>query len=129
MVVYSKYPIQTMGVRTFRTFLWKDMPGALLPDNPATPAPADWYSAAELNVFPLSSKSHWDIPVLIGKKIVHFLVSHPTPPVFDDPPAFPAGVDFNGRRNYDEIRFWADYISPHEEAVGVVDILEHAPRE
>jgi len=43
---------------------------------------------------------------------VHFLVSHPTPPVFDDPPTYPAGVDFNGRRNYDEIRFWADYISP-----------------
>ncbi len=43
---------------------------------------------------------------------MHFLTSHPTPPVFDDPPTFPAGVDFNGRRNADEIRFWADYITP-----------------
>ena len=42
---------------------------------------------------------------------MHFLTSHPTPPVFDDPPFFPAGVDHNGRRNADEIRFWADYIS------------------
>jgi 3-phytase len=50
--------------------------------------------------------------VQIGRKTVHFLVSHPTPPVFDDPPAFPAGVDFNGRRNHDEIRFWADYVTP-----------------
>ena len=49
---------------------------------------------------------------MIGKKVVHFLVSHPTPPVFDEPPAYPAGVDFNGRRNFDEIRFWADYITP-----------------
>ena len=37
---------------------------------------------------------------------MHFLVSHPTPPVFDGP------EDRNGRRNHDEIRFWADYISP-----------------
>ena len=112
MAVYSKYPIRTNEIRTFQTFLWKDMPGALLPDNPATPVPADWYSPAELAVFRLSSKSHWDVPIDIGKKTVHFLTSHPTPPVFDDPPDFPAGVDFNGRRNHDEIRFWADYLLP-----------------
>jgi len=112
MAVYSKYPIEVNDVRTFQFFRWKDMPGALLPDNPATPAPADWYSPAELEVFRLSSKSHWDVPIRIGRKTVHVLTSHPTPPVFDDPPAFPAGVDFNGRRNADEIRFWADYITP-----------------
>jgi hypothetical protein len=112
MAVYSMHPIDTAGIRTFQHFLWKDMPGALLPDNPATPAPADWYSPDELAIFRLSSKSHWDLPIQIGRNTVHFLVSHPTPPVFDDPPFFPAGVDFNGRRNFDEIRFWADYISP-----------------
>ncbi len=37
---------------------------------------------------------------------VHFLVSHPTPPVFD------GAEDRNGRRNFDEIRFWADYVMP-----------------
>jgi hypothetical protein len=112
MLVLSRYPIVADDVRTFQLFRWADMPGALLPDNPATAAPADWYSADELGVFRLSSKSHWDVPITIGGKTVHFLVSHPTPPVFDDPPAFPAGVDFNGRRNNDEIRFWADYITP-----------------
>ena len=112
MAVYSRYPIDYAGIRTFQTFLWRDMPEALLPDDPATPDPADWYSPAELDIFRLSSKSHWDVPIVIGDKTVHFLVSHPTPPVFDDPPAFPAGVDFNGRRNHDEIRFWADYIIP-----------------
>jgi hypothetical protein len=112
LVVYSKYPIDQSHIRTFQLFRWKDMPGALLPDDPRTAAPADWYSPDELDVFRLSSKSHWDIAIGIGGKTVHFLVSHPTPPVFDDPPAFPAGVDFNGRRNHDEIRFWADYIKP-----------------
>jgi hypothetical protein len=106
MAVYSKYPIQTSAIRTFQMFLWKDMPGARLPDDPATAAPADWYSPAELAVFRLSSKSHWDLPIRIGGKIVHFLVSHPTPPVFDGP------EDRNGTRNFDEIRLWADYISP-----------------
>jgi hypothetical protein len=112
MAVFSQHPIITSEIRTFQHFLWKDMPGALLPDNPATAAPADWYSAAELGIFRLSSKSHWDVPIDIGGTTVHFLVSHPTPPVFDDPPAFPAGVDFNGRRNFDEIRLWADYVTP-----------------
>jgi len=118
MAVYSMHPINYDNIRTFQMFLWKDMPGALLPDDPGTPEPADWYSDAELDVFRLSSKSHWDVPILIenkdgdGFKTVHFLVSHPTPPVFDDPPFYPPGVDFNGRRNYDEIRFWADYVSP-----------------
>jgi hypothetical protein len=106
MAVYSKYPIDTDAIRTFQTFLWKDMPAALLPDNPLTPEPADYYSAAELEVFRLSSKSHWDLPIQVGQRTVHFLVSHPTPPVFD------GEEDRNGRRNSDEIRLWADYITP-----------------
>jgi hypothetical protein len=106
MAVYSMFPIEMSEVRTFQTFLWKDMPGALLPDDPSTAAPADWYSPAELDVFRLSSKSHWDLPLRVGRKTVHFLVSHPTPPVFDGP------EDRNGTRNFDEIRFWADYVRP-----------------
>ncbi len=106
MAVYSRYPIDYERVRTFQHFLWRDMPGALLPDDAATAAPADWYSPAELDIFRLSSKSHWDIPIRIGNHAVHFLVSHPTPPVFDGP------EDRNGRRNFDEIRLWADYIVP-----------------
>jgi Endonuclease/Exonuclease/phosphatase family len=123
MAVYSRYPIRAKDVRTFQNFLWKDMPGALLPDNPATPAANDWYSADELAIFRLSSKSHWDIPIHIKGETVHFLASHPTPPVFDDPPQFPAGVDFNGRRNFDEIRFFADYISGGTRAAYIYDDL------
>jgi 3-phytase/alkaline phosphatase D len=103
MAIYSMYPIDFDNVRTFQNFLWKDMPGALLPVEPdGTP----WYDAAELEVFRLSSKSHWDVPIEINNGTVHFLVSHPTPPVFDGP------EDRNGTRNFDEIRFWADYIHP-----------------
>ena len=104
MAVYSMYPIQYDEARTFQNFLWKDMPGALLPIDPATGE--SWYDEGDLAIFRLSSKSHWDVPIAIGSKTVHFLVSHPTPPVFDGP------EDRNGTRNFDEIRLWADYISP-----------------
>jgi endonuclease/exonuclease/phosphatase family protein len=115
MAVFSRYPIDTKKVRTFQLFRWKDMPGALLPDDPATPAPADWYSPAELNVFRLSSKSHWDLPIKVGHKTIHLLASHPTPPVFDGP------EDRNGRRNFDEIRLWADYVSPGKRSSYIYD--------
>jgi len=105
MVLLSKHPIDTGNARTFQNFLWRDMPGALLPDDPATPAPADWFSPAELDVVRLSSKSHWDVPVQVGGQSVHVLCAHPTPPIFDGP------EDRNGRRNHDEIRFWADYVA------------------
>ena len=98
MVVFSKFPIVEEDVRTFQEFLWADMPNSMMPEE---------YYAGERDVVRLSSKSHWDVPIDIGRKTVHFLVSHPTPPVFDDPV-----VDWNGRRNHDEIRFWADYVRP-----------------
>lgn len=106
MVLLSRYPIEVSQVRTFQNFLWNDMPGALLPDDLATSEPADWYSPAELAVVRLSSKSHWDVPVRVGGRLVHVLCAHPTPPVFD------GAEDRNGRRNHDEIRFWADYVTP-----------------
>jgi hypothetical protein len=98
MVVYSRHPIDYENVRTFQLFKWKDMPGNLIPTS--------FYSPEAVEILRLSSKSHWDVPIQIGGKTVHVLVSHPTPPVFDGP------EDRNGRRNFDEIRFWADYISP-----------------
>lgn len=115
MVLYSKYPIDTRNVRTFQNFLWKDMPGALLPDNPATARPGDWFTDEELAAVRLSSKSHWDVPVTIDGSTVHVLASHPTPPVFD------TDEDRNGRRNSDEIRFWADYIRGGQDARYIYD--------
>jgi hypothetical protein len=103
MAVYSMFPINYDDIRTFQLFLWKDMPGAMLPVNPDG---TSYYDAGDLAIFRLSSKSHWDVPIQIDGKTVHFLTSHPTPPVFDGP------EDRNGTRNYDEIRFWADYVIP-----------------
>ena len=105
MLVLSRHEIAVEDVRTFRTFRWRDMPGARLP---ARPDGTPFYSDEALDVLRLSSKSHWDVPVRIGGEVVHFLVSHPTPPVFDGP------EDRNGARNADEIRFWSDYVAGEE---------------
>lgn len=116
MVVLSKFPIIDNQVRTFQRFLWKDMPGALLP---AKKDETQYFDAAELDIFRLSSKSHWDVPIDVNGKTVHILASHPTPPVFDDGDIDgPSGdedndvFDWNGTRNHDEIRLWADYVTP-----------------
>lgn len=97
MAVFSKFPIDVERVKTFEEVLWKDQPGNLLPTG--------FYSEEEQEIFRLSSKSHWDVPIEVNGRMFHFLVSHPTPPVFDGP------EDRNGRRNHDEIRLWADYLT------------------
>lgn len=102
MLVLSRYPLVATEARTFQRFLWRDMPGALLPTNPDG---TSWYSEAALEVLRLSSKSHWDVPVATEDGPVQVLASHPTPPAFDGPEGR------NRARNHDEIRFWADYIS------------------
>lgn len=107
MALLSKHPIEPKLTRTFQNFLWKDMPNHLIPKNEDG---SYWYSAEEINVMRLSSKSHWDITLDVCGKALHILASHPTPPVFDGP------EDRNGRRNHDELRFWADYISANRES-------------
>ncbi len=104
-VIYSKYEIVEEDIRTFQDFLWKDMPGNLLTNDPsATDNLADFYSQEEIDVLRLSSKNHVDVPVLVDGEVVHILAAHPTPPVFD------GAEDRNGKRNHDEIRFWKDYV-------------------
>ncbi|MCA8955799.1 MAG: endonuclease/exonuclease/phosphatase family protein, partial [Planctomycetes bacterium] len=61
------------------------------------------------------SKNHCVVPVHIGDQWLHLLVSHPVPPVFDGP------EDRNGRRNHDEIRLWADYLTPGKAAYLIDD--------
>lgn len=103
MQVLSRLPLIKTSLRSFQSFLWQDMPGAVLPANPDG---SPWYPSEVQQQLRLSSKSHWDISVKVGEQTIHFLVSHPTPPVFDGP------EDRNGLRNHDEIRLWADYIDP-----------------
>ena len=96
MAILSRIPIETERARTFQKFLWKDLPDHKIP--------TEWYSEDEIDIFRLSSKSHWDVPVRVGDNLIHLLVSHPTPPVFD------GDEDRNGRRNYDELKMWVHYI-------------------
>ena len=102
MLVLSKHPIAAEAVRSFRRLRWSAMPGARQPRHPDGRAfyPADVWSQLRL-----SSKSHWDVPIDTPLGRVHFLVAHPTPPVFDGPERR------NAARNHDEVRLWAEYLS------------------
>jgi hypothetical protein len=104
LLVDTRLTLGTDQIRTFRLLPWDYLPGAFLPKDPDTREP--WYTEDQLKNLRLSSKSHWDVPVqLPGGRVVHFLCSHPTPPAFDGPELR------NKKRNFDEIRFWADYVS------------------
>jgi endonuclease/exonuclease/phosphatase family metal-dependent hydrolase len=96
MAVLSRFPIDAAGARTFQRFLWRDLPGNHLPP--------DFYAEGAVSDLRLSSKSHWDLPIEIGDRVLHLWISHPTPPVFD------GEEDRNGRRNFDEIAFWTAYL-------------------
>lgn len=104
MLVLSRYPIETAQVRTFQLLKWSALPNARQPRDPATGTA--WYPPAIWSQMRLSSKSHWDVPVRTPLGTLHLLAAHPTPPVFDGP------EDRNGARNFDEIRLWAEYLSP-----------------
>ena len=102
MLVLSRFPIDEAQVRTFQLLRWSAVPGASNPVDPTTHEP--FYTDVVWKQLRLSSKSHWDVPVRIQDGVVHFLVSHPTPPVFDGP------ENRNGLRNADEIRLWREYL-------------------
>lgn len=111
MLVLSRYPIITREVRTFRLLPWRSMPGALLPlqENGSL-----WYDGETLAQFPLSSKSHWDLPIWTRAGRIHLIAAHPTPPVFDGP------EQRNRRRNFDEIRLLADHVSGDPQRAGYI---------
>src|SRR5262249_22112049 len=104
---YSMFPIDREHVLRFDRVLWKDMPGALLPEKPDG---SPWYTPGALAVLRLSSKGHWDVPIRVGGKVVHVLASHPAPPAFDGPEGR------NRKRNHDEIRLWADHLTGGDRA-------------
>ncbi|WP_082152371.1 endonuclease/exonuclease/phosphatase family protein [Candidatus Rhodobacter oscarellae] len=91
MVLLSKHEIGK--VVDHSAALWADQPGALLPvvDGKLFP------SEAAYEVQRLSSVGHWEVRVS-GLRLLAFSAG---PPVFDGP------EDRNGRRNHDEITFWA----------------------
>ncbi|MEO1512042.1 MAG: 5'-nucleotidase C-terminal domain-containing protein, partial [Planctomycetota bacterium] len=106
-IILSKYEIDEPNIRTFQEFLWQDMPDSLLlADTDDSEPLTELLDDDAIAGFRLSSKNHVDLPVIVDGETVHVLAAHPTPPVFDDPT-----FDLNGKRNADEIRFWADYVA------------------
>lgn len=103
MLVLSRYPLLETRSRTFQSLRWADLPGALRPERPDG---SSFYPDETWTRLRLSSKSHWDLVFDVDGVELHLLAAHPTPPVFDGP------EDRNGRRNFDEIRFWTEYTSP-----------------
>ena len=102
MAVLSRLPIDRDAARTFNNLHWRDLPDALLPVHPDG---APWPDVATQAAMRLSSRAHWDVPVILpdGGRL-HLLATNPTPPLFDGPEAR------NQRRNHDEIAFWSRYL-------------------
>lgn len=92
MAILSRHPIGPVTDHT--DFLWRDLPGHLMP-----PLPEDVVAIRRL-----SSTAHWDAVVTVADRPLHLLGMSATPPVFDGP------EDLNGRRNHDELAFWLHHL-------------------
>lgn len=88
MALLSRLPLGQ--IKDYSDFLWRDLPGHLMPDTPDEVA----------SIQRLSSTAHWDVQVMTPQGPLHLLAWAATPPVFDGP------EDRNGRRNHDEAAFW-----------------------
>lgn len=101
MAILSRVPIEFDAVRDFSALLWRDLPGAVLPELDGAPFPSEQALASQR----LSSTGHWDVPLVLpdGGRL-HLLAFAAGPPVFDGP------EDRNGLRNADEINLWRLYL-------------------
>ncbi|MDM7932680.1 endonuclease/exonuclease/phosphatase family protein [Tabrizicola sp.] len=95
MAVLSRLPIDSDGAHDHSAFLWRDLPGALIPDG---------MDPGLLQVQRLATTGFWDVPIRADAGPLHLLAWHATPPVFDGP------EDRNGKRNHDEAAFWRLYL-------------------
>lgn len=91
MAVLSRLPLDEPLARDFSGFLWRDLPGELLPEG---------MDKGLIEVQRLATTGFWEVPVKTSVGPLSLLAWHATPPVFD-------GLeDRNGRRNHDEAAFW-----------------------
>ncbi len=97
MALLSRYEIDREGVQDLTGLLWKDLPGATLPQLGGAPFP----STEALEIQRLSTTGHWLVPIRWpGRAALTLLAFAATPPIFDGP------EDRNGLRNADELRLW-----------------------
>ncbi|MBY6139593.1 endonuclease/exonuclease/phosphatase family protein [Leisingera daeponensis] len=98
IALLSRLPVGRAGIRDFSALLWRNLPGALLPQHPdGSPFPSPEAQAVQR----LSATAHWMVPLQLpdGSRL-NVMTFHATPPLFDGP------EDRNGLRNRDEIRLW-----------------------
>lgn len=96
LALLSRWPVERTAVQDFSTLLWRDMPGATLPQIDGAPFPSEGAQAIQR----LSSTGHWAVPVSAPGGRLTVLMHAATPPVFDGP------EDRNGLRNRDELLLW-----------------------
>lgn len=101
MALLSRLDVLEERVQDLSPLLWKDLPGARLPEVAGLPFPSAEAQAAQR----LSSTGHWDVPLRLPDggefRVLAFAA---TPPVFDGP------EDRNGLRNHDEIALWQRHL-------------------
>ncbi|MFA3920615.1 endonuclease/exonuclease/phosphatase family protein [Ruegeria hyattellae] len=103
IAILSKHPILHEEVRDFSALLWRDLPGATLPQVDGLPFPSIEAQAIQR----LSSTVHWVVPIETPTGRVDLLTFQAGPPVFD------GSEDRNGLRNRDEILFWHHFLEGH----------------
>lgn len=99
MALLSRHPIGE-GAQDLSDFLWRDLPGSLIPMQDGVPFPSEQAHALQ----PLSSTGHWVVPLEIEGASLHLLAWHAGPPAFGDVPGR------NRARNHDETAFWRHYL-------------------
>jgi hypothetical protein len=92
MALLSRHPIDTAGAQDLSGFLWRDLPGARLPEGTPPAAAA---------IQRLASRGFWIVPVAPpdGPPLV-LMAWHAGPPAFGRVPGR------NRARNHDEAAFW-----------------------
>lgn len=97
LALLSRLPVLAGQSRDLSPFLWRDLPGGSL----AALTAAGALPAAAAPVLRLSTVAAWDVALDSPAGPLHLLTFAAGPPVFDGP------EDRNGRRNADELGFWA----------------------
>lgn len=97
MAMLSRLPIRQGDVRDHSDFLWRDLPGAMLPQQGGRPFP----SAEVFAIQRLASTGYWLVPVALPDGgAITLMAWHAGPPAFGGPQGR------NRLRNHDENQFW-----------------------
>ena len=113
MALLSRYPVDPAGLIDMSSLLWRDLPGAEMPQKDGQAFPSDAAQAVQR----LSSSGHYAIPVRTPKGQITLLAFAATPPVFDGP------EDRNGRRNFDEAVLWLHVLNGRMDEVPQMPVI------